>query len=45
MNASDLLAVQWRKSTASGHEGGDCVEVADLCIATVGRDTNAPDGA
>ncbi|MCO6011056.1 DUF397 domain-containing protein [Actinoallomurus purpureus] len=45
MNASDLLAIQWRKSTASTHEGGDCVEVADFSLAIVARDTTSPDDA
>jgi hypothetical protein len=31
MNAtSDLAGVQWRKSTFSGGQGGDCVEIAAL---------------
>lgn len=26
----NLSAAQWRKSSRSGHTGGDCVEVATL---------------
>ncbi|MFC4588506.1 DUF397 domain-containing protein [Sphaerisporangium corydalis] len=26
--APDLRGAQWRKSSFSGHDGGDCVEVA-----------------
>ncbi|MFG1866993.1 DUF397 domain-containing protein [Micromonospora arborensis] len=26
---ADLIEAQWRKSTRSGSNGGDCVEVAD----------------
>lgn len=28
MSTTDLVAVQWRKSSRSGHSGGECVEVA-----------------
>lgn len=37
---------QWRKSSYSGPNGGDCVEVADGCpAATVPvRDSKNPDG-
>jgi hypothetical protein len=30
MPASDLPAVAWRKSTRSGPQGGNCVEIAHL---------------
>ncbi|MFB4301212.1 DUF397 domain-containing protein [Actinomadura sp. NTSP31] len=30
MTASDLSTVKWRKSSRSGHEGGDCVEVGSV---------------
>ncbi|MEU8606000.1 DUF397 domain-containing protein [Streptomyces parvulus] len=37
---------QWRKSTYSGPNGGDCVEVADGCPAGAVpvRDSKNPDG-
>ncbi|MEU9089294.1 DUF397 domain-containing protein [Streptomyces sp. NPDC048428] len=31
----DLKNTQWRKSSYSGNTGGDCVEVADGCAASV----------
>lgn len=36
--------VQWRKSSHSGHEGGNCVEVADLSPVVGVRDSKDPDG-
>ncbi|MFC6886611.1 MULTISPECIES: DUF397 domain-containing protein [Actinomadura] len=30
MKMRDLAAAQWRKSSHSGPEGGECVEIADL---------------
>jgi hypothetical protein len=44
MNPQDLPTVQWRKSGHSGHEGGACVEVADLIPAIAVRDSKDPDG-
>nr|WP_254716749.1 DUF397 domain-containing protein [Actinomadura sp. WMMB 499] len=35
----------WRKSSHSGHEGGDCVEIADLTPVIGIRDSKNPDGA
>jgi hypothetical protein len=37
---------QWRKSSYSGPNGGDCVEVADNCLAGVVpvRDSKNPAG-
>ncbi|GHJ12151.1 DUF397 domain-containing protein [Micromonospora sp. AKA38] len=32
----DLTGAQWRKSTKSGGNGGDCVEVADNLPGVVG---------
>ncbi|WP_021595351.1 DUF397 domain-containing protein [Actinomadura welshii] len=40
----DLPGVQWRKSGHSDHQGGDCVEVADLAAAIGVRDSKDPDG-
>ncbi|WP_242884435.1 DUF397 domain-containing protein [Actinomadura litoris] len=36
--------VQWRKSSHSDHQGGDCVEVADLASMIGVRDSKDPDG-
>ncbi|MFB4301213.1 DUF397 domain-containing protein [Actinomadura sp. NTSP31] len=30
MTASDLSTVKWRKSSRSGHQGGECVEVGSV---------------
>ena len=35
---------EWRKSTYSGANGGDCIEVASTDMIMV-RDTKNPDGA
>ncbi|HEY1918508.1 MAG TPA: DUF397 domain-containing protein [Streptosporangiaceae bacterium] len=41
----DLNRAQWRKSTRSGSNGGDCVEVARNLRGTVAvRDSKDPDG-
>jgi hypothetical protein len=41
----DLSSAQWRKSTYSGGEGGDCVEVADGLPGIVPvRDSKALEG-
>lgn len=41
----DMTGVQWRKSTRSGSNGGNCVEVADNLPGTVlVRDTKDRDG-
>lgn len=35
---------EWRKATASGHDGGECVETADLPDGTIGvRDSKLGD--
>jgi uncharacterized protein DUF397 len=33
MNAPDLSAARWHKSSRSGPSGGDCVEVAGIDVA------------
>lgn len=35
---------QWRKSSHSGHQGGECVELAELSGAIGIRDSKNPDG-
>ncbi|MFI9262402.1 DUF397 domain-containing protein [Streptomyces sioyaensis] len=41
----EMTAAQWRKSSYSNHDGGDCVEVADNLPALVPvRDSKAPQG-
>lgn len=35
----DTVNVNWRKSTKSGGNGGDCVEVADTARQVLVRDT------
>jgi hypothetical protein len=37
--------MEWRKSTYSGANGGDCVEVADATDVILVRDTKNRDGA
>ncbi|WP_089154137.1 DUF397 domain-containing protein [Micromonospora sp. NBS 11-29] len=40
-----LSGARWRKSTKSGNNGGDCVEVADNLSNLVGvRDSKDPGG-
>jgi hypothetical protein len=42
---ADLTGARWRKSTRSGSNGGDCVEVADDLPGVVAvRDSKDPDG-
>ncbi|MFF7331028.1 DUF397 domain-containing protein [Streptomyces sp. NPDC008150] len=42
---SALTEISWRKSTYSGGQGGDCLEVADHHPGTVPvRDSKVPDG-
>ncbi|TDC76313.1 DUF397 domain-containing protein [Actinomadura sp. 7K507] len=41
---STNTSVQWRKSSRSAHEGGECVEVADLSPVIGVRDSKDPDG-
>ena len=41
----DLTGARWRKSSKSGGNGGDCVEVADNLAGVVGvRDSKDPAG-
>jgi len=41
----DLIGAKWRKSTRSGPNGGDCVEVAGNLPGVVGvRDSKDPTG-
>ncbi|MFY1577894.1 DUF397 domain-containing protein [Verrucosispora sp. WMMD703] len=41
----DLTGARWRKSTKSGNNQGDCVEVADNLPGVVGvRDSKDPAG-
>lgn len=41
----DLTGARWRKSTKSGNNGGDCVEVADNVPGLVAvRDSKNPTG-
>jgi hypothetical protein len=37
-------ALNWRKSSRSGNNGGDCVEVADVPSVVLVRDTRDRDG-
>ncbi|MEV7989050.1 DUF397 domain-containing protein [Micromonospora sp. NPDC085948] len=42
---TDLTSARWRKSTRSGGNGGECVEVADNLPGIVAvRDSKDPDG-
>lgn len=36
--------IHWRKSSYSGHSGGDCVEVADLARMVGVRDSKDSEG-
>jgi hypothetical protein len=41
----DLSRAEWRKSSYSGNNGGNCVEVADNLPNTIAvRDSKDPDG-
>ena len=39
-----VTTAHWRKSSYSGSEGGECVEVADLGARVAVRDSKAPHG-
>jgi len=42
---ADLTGARWHKSTRSGSNGGDCVEVADNLPDVIAvRDSKDPDG-
>jgi hypothetical protein len=46
MNSHDLSAAVWRKSSYSGDNGGDCIEVAPGFGGVVPvRDSKVPEGA
>lgn len=40
----DLTGAAWRKSSYSGNNGGNCVEVAAASYAVAVRDSKDPDG-
>lgn len=41
----DLSTAQWRKSSYSNGDGGECVEVADACQGVIPvRDSKTPTG-
>lgn len=41
----DLGHLTWRKSSYSGAQGGNCIEVAHFSFAAIGvRDSKDPDG-
>ena len=40
----DLTSVSWRKSTYSGGNGGNCIQVAGLPGTIAVRDSKDPDG-
>ncbi|MFC7729662.1 DUF397 domain-containing protein [Actinomadura keratinilytica] len=44
MNDLDLSAASWRKSSRSGGQGGECVEVAALASVMAVRDSKDPEG-
>ncbi|MDL4818305.1 DUF397 domain-containing protein [Actinomadura opuntiae] len=44
MIKSDLSTVKWRKASRSAHEGGNCVEVAQVAPVVAVRDSKDPGG-
>ncbi|MFB4296206.1 DUF397 domain-containing protein [Actinomadura sp. NTSP31] len=40
----ELTNAEWRKSTRSASNGGDCVELADAAGAVAVRDSKDPEG-
>jgi hypothetical protein len=40
----DLREAAWRKSSYSGSNGGNCIELADAVDAVAVRDSKDPDG-
>jgi hypothetical protein len=40
----DVTAVAWRKSSYSGDNGGNCIEVGTVGPAVAVRDSEHPDG-
>ncbi|KAF5997529.1 MULTISPECIES: DUF397 domain-containing protein [Streptomyces] len=44
-NNAILTAVQWRKSSYSGDQGGQCIEIAETLDTTIAvRDSKNPTG-
>ena len=41
----ELSDLRWRKSSFSGNQGGQCVEVADVPSGRLVRDSKRPEGA
>lgn len=39
-----LTGIQWRKSSYSGDQGGNCVEVGELPATVAVRDSKSPAG-
>ncbi|MCX4701147.1 DUF397 domain-containing protein [Streptomyces sp. NBC_01373] len=39
-----IKATQWRKSSYSGDQGGDCVEIAEATTTIAIRDSKTPAG-
>jgi hypothetical protein len=44
VSAFDFSSARWRKSSHSGQEGTECVEVARVDRAVAVRDSKDPDG-
>ncbi|WP_433468714.1 DUF397 domain-containing protein [Spirillospora sp. CA-128828] len=44
MNGSDMRGVTWRKSSWTGSQGNDCVEIAPVQRMVAVRDSKDPDG-
>lgn len=44
MDANDPMVLLWRKSSYTGSNGGNCVELADRDRSIVVRDSKDPDG-
>jgi hypothetical protein len=45
MESTEILTgTQWRKSSYSGDEGGQCVEVAEIATSVAVRDSKNPAG-
>lgn len=40
----NLTGARWRKSSYSGDNGGQCIEVADLAAHVAVRDSKNPEG-
>ncbi|MFI7410088.1 DUF397 domain-containing protein [Streptomyces sp. NPDC049627] len=45
MESTEILTgIQWRKSSYSGDQGGDCVEIGETITAVAVRDSKNPAG-